>query len=205
MTKKKSWYAVKKGRKTGLFENWEDCKHQVMGYAGAEYKGFYSKEEAEMYLGIHSIDNIETDESNCPGRLIAYVDGSYIPNLRDRFSFGVVFIYKGKIETYAEKIVSPEEATMRNVAGEIHGAAYAMETCLKRGIPELDLYYDYAGIEKWCTGEWKANKKGTKALQNYYASVKNELTVHFHKVASHTGVIYNEMADRLAKSALEVK
>ena len=205
MTKKKSWYAVKKGWKTGLFENWEDCKHQVMGYAGAEYKGFYSKEEAEMYLGIHSIDNIETDESNCPGRLIAYVDGSYMPNQPDRFSFGVVFIYEGKMETYAEKIVSPEEATMRNVAGEIHGAAYAMETCLKRGISEMDLYYDYAGIEKWCTGEWKANKKGTKALQNYYASVKNELTVHFHKVASHTGVIYNEMADRLAKSALEVK
>ena len=26
--------------------------------------------------------------------------------------------------------------------------------------------------------------------------------VHFHKVASHTGVMYNEMADQLAKNAL---
>ena len=91
---------------------------------------------------------------------------------------------------------------MRNVAGEIHGAAFAMKNCLERGASVMELYYDYAGIEKWCTGEWKANKKGTKALKAYYDSIKNRLTVHFHKVPSHTGVKYNEMADQLAKGAL---
>ena len=205
MVRKKSWYAVRKGKKTGLFKDWEECRQQVIGYAGAEYKGFYSKEEAEQYLDVHSSNKVTTDASRDSGCMIAYVDGSYVPDQPDSFSFGVVFIYKDELETYAEKIVNPEEAAMRNVAGEIHGAAYAMETCLHKGIRELDLYYDYAGIEKWCTGEWKANKKGTKALQSYYASIKQELTVHFHKVESHTGVTYNEMADQLAKSALETK
>lgn len=68
-----------------------------------------------------------------------------------------------------------------------------------KGISEINLYYDYVGIEKWCTGEWKANKRGTKALREYYELIKGQLTVHFHKVASHTGVMYNEMADQLAK------
>ena len=46
------------------------------------------------------------------------------------------------------------------------------------------------------------NKPRTKAFRDYYASIKNELVVHFHKVESHTGVKYNEMADQLAKKAL---
>ena len=50
--------------------------------------------------------------------------------------------------------------------------------------------------------KWKANKRGTKALREYYELIKGQLTVHFHKVASHTGVMYNEMADQLAKNAL---
>lgn len=197
--KKKSWYAVKSGRKTGLFENWEDCKAQVIGYQGASYKGFFSKEEAMEYL--KPINKTAKKLANTGG-MIVYVDGSYIPTIPDAFSFGVVFIYQGIVETYGEKIIDKEEAQMRNVAGEIHGAVFAMKRCLEKGIAEIDLYYDYAGIEKWCVGEWKANKRGTRALQDYYNSIKDNLKIHFHKVASHTGVVYNEMADQLAKDAL---
>ena len=49
--KKKLWYAVKSGRKTGLFTSWDDCKLQVIGYPGASYKGFFTKEEAMEFLG----------------------------------------------------------------------------------------------------------------------------------------------------------
>ena len=176
--KKKLWYAVKSGRKTGLFTSWDDCKLQVIGYPGASYKGFFTKEEAMEFLGDVTDKKVKA------------------------LSFGVVFIHHGTVETYAEKIIDAEEAQMRNVAGEIHGAVFAMGKCLEKGISEINLYYDYVGIEKWCTGEWKANKRGTKALREYYELIKGQLTVHFHKVASHTGVMYNEMADQLAKNAL---
>ncbi len=49
--KKKLWYAVKSGRKPGLFTSWDDCKLQVIGYPGASYKGFFTKEEAMEFLG----------------------------------------------------------------------------------------------------------------------------------------------------------
>ena len=38
---KKKVYAVRNGRKTGLFMSWDDCKKQVDAYPGARYKSFY--------------------------------------------------------------------------------------------------------------------------------------------------------------------
>lgn len=67
-------------------------------------------------------------------RVAVYVDGSYIPTIPDTFSFGVVFIHHGTVETYAEKIIDAEEAQMRNVAGEIHGAVFAMGNVWKRDL-----------------------------------------------------------------------
>ena len=65
------------------------------------------------------------------------------------------------------------------------------------------VYYDYEGIEKWCTGAWKANKSGTKAYREYYRKISGQLKISFHKVRGHSGDTYNEMADKLAKKALK--
>ena len=49
---KKKFYAVRQGRKIGMFLTWDECKKQVMGYPGAIYKSFGTEEEAKEYLGI---------------------------------------------------------------------------------------------------------------------------------------------------------
>ena len=36
----KKYYAVKKGKTTGIFQTWEECRASVEGFSGAEYKGF---------------------------------------------------------------------------------------------------------------------------------------------------------------------
>lgn len=204
-SKKKSWYAVKKGRNPGLYTSWDECRKQVMGFAGALYKGFYTKEEAEAYLeGKEAAAFVKSkgEENSMPG-LSVYVDGSYMPFWPDRYSYGIVYLESGRVYTESKAFIDPENAQMRNVAGEVAGARRAMEYCMERGISEVHLFYDYKGIECWCVGEWKANKEGTKALKAYYDEVKGRLHVAFHKVKSHSGVKYNEMADRLAKKALE--
>jgi len=48
----KKYYAVLKGRKTGVFTSWEECEVQVKGLSGALYKSFKTMTEAEVYLGI---------------------------------------------------------------------------------------------------------------------------------------------------------
>jgi ribonuclease HI len=44
---KKKYYVVWSGLTTGIFDTWEDCKEQVTGYEGAQYKSFSDKGEAE--------------------------------------------------------------------------------------------------------------------------------------------------------------
>ncbi|HMY85263.1 MAG TPA: ribonuclease H family protein [Saprospiraceae bacterium] len=44
--KKPKFYVVWKGRNVGIFDTWDDCKAQVFGFEGAQYKSFDSREEA---------------------------------------------------------------------------------------------------------------------------------------------------------------
>ncbi len=131
----------------------------------------------------------------------AYVDGSFSPK-EAAFAYGAVLFWEGRTYTRCGKRMDEDLISMRNVAGEIVAAWRAMQFCVEHGIPRLELYYDYEGIEKWCTGVWKANRKGTQAYRNYYLKQKDRLEVSFVKVRAHTGVTFNEMADRLAKKAL---
>lgn len=56
---KNKYYAIRKGIKTGIFENWSDCQAATAGYSNAEFKSFSTLEEAENYL-----DNGMTPETN---------------------------------------------------------------------------------------------------------------------------------------------
>ncbi|BES64790.1 hypothetical protein SANA_12290 [Gottschalkiaceae bacterium SANA] len=198
----KKFYAVKSGRKTGIYESWEECKEQVDGFSGASYKSFPARKLACDFLGI--IDDVQTGiERSGIAEAIAYVDGSF-NNKSKEFSFGVIIFHDQIEERFAEIGSDPNLVAMRNVAGEIQGAEKAMKFCIENGIASLDLHYDYEGIEKWCTGEWKAKKEGTKAYKEFYNGIKNELSVNFIKVKSHSGDTYNELADELAKSALGI-
>lgn len=47
MSKEKKYYVVWKGRKTGIFSFWDECKKQINGFEGAQYKSFTHKTEAE--------------------------------------------------------------------------------------------------------------------------------------------------------------
>ena len=47
---KPKFYAVVKGRKSGIFPSWDECKEHVNEYPGAVFKGFKSHEECEKYL-----------------------------------------------------------------------------------------------------------------------------------------------------------
>lgn len=60
---KKKYYAVKAGRKTGIFQTWGECKKQVDGYSRAIFKSFSTMEEAEKYLyGKEKTQNTPKDD-----------------------------------------------------------------------------------------------------------------------------------------------
>ena len=169
----KKFYAVKNGKTPGIFETWDECKKSVDGYSGAVFKSFKTKDEALAFLGIESSSNsgipIDVDssiasDSSCVDGCIAsdsscataYVDGSYNIATKE-FGYGVVMFHNGEELHMSKSFSDAEMASMRNVAGEIFGSMAAMEYAVNHGITNLSIYYDYMGISKWCTGEWKAN------------------------------------------------
>lgn len=201
----KKYYAVREGKKIGVFETWAECEGQVKGYSGARYKKFSSYDEAVDFINASEDLSEEKDLSKLKDEeMVAYVDGSY--HKEDKYySYGaVLFTAEGK-ETYADKENYEDMVGMRNVAGEIRGAMYAMKRALEMGKNSLYLYYDYLGIEKWAIGEWKTNKIGTKKYKEYYDSIKGDLKVEFKKVKAHSGDEFNDEADRLAKEVLGIE
>lgn len=199
------YYAVRVGRVPGIYLNWNDCKKQVDGFKGAKYKSFLSAAEAADFLNNTGNTKIITDDNGRPvtdkENAVAYVDGSYNNNTKE-FSYGVVMFHDGSEVRMSEKVDDRELAEMRNVAGEIKGAEAAMQYALDNGVKKLVIYHDYEGIASWCLGHWKTNKKGTIAYKEFYDKIKDSVDVQFIKVKGHSGDVYNDLADTLAKSAV---
>ncbi|MDO4803254.1 MAG: ribonuclease H family protein [Lachnospiraceae bacterium] len=221
---KNRYYAVKKGKKEGIFESWQECREQVEGVSGAVYKGFATREEAQCFLAGDAryaedkADRLcgqryaeEKADGFCgqkegaavdPDHLTAYVDGSYDPHT-GRYAFGCIMITPSGEEIRESGSNDNEETKqLRNVAGEMLGAMYAVKWAEVNGFQSIDLYYDYEGIERWAAHEWKANTELTKKYADFMDDSARAITIRFHKVAAHTGVKYNEEADQLAKRAL---
>lgn len=208
---KKFYYAVKEGRNIGIFNTWDECKKQVIGFKGAKYKKFETVREAEEFISgsgneqafskIEDLDNLEDIDKDL---MISYVDGSYNIKTKEYGCGVVIFTNEGK-QTISKKGDNEEYSKSRNVAGEILGALESMEMAIKMGKKRLDLYYDYKGIEEWALGNWKTNNPLTKSYKLKYDGIKKSLDVRFNKVAAHTGDKYNEEADILAKKSIGVE
>ncbi len=196
------YYAVRNGRKNGIFESWQECKEQVDGFSSAEYKSFTKREDALSYLGVAGNETKVQPAADDVVR--AYVDGSY--NIETcAFSFGAVILAGAKELTFSEKYADSDLAGMRNVAGEIKGAEFVLKYCAENGIESVEIYHDYEGIAAWAEGRWKTNKDGTIAYKKLFDEISEKVAVKFVKVKGHSGDKYNDMADALAKEAIGVK
>lgn len=201
----KKYYAVRKGKKRGIFSDWDACRAVVEGYPEAEYKGVARLEEARAYLGEEAGEErvcAESEERPPRGTLLAYVDGSYDDSLK-KYAFGCVFILPdGSVRTKNGNGNHPRSLQQRNVTGEMLGAMYAVRVAMVSGFSKIEIRYDYEGIEKWVTGAWRSKNELT---QKYAMSMRQwgeKITICFTKVAAHSNVYYNEMADRVAKAGL---
>ena len=68
------FYAVKKGKKPGIYKSWDECKAQVDGYSGAVYKSFKILSEAEDFINDQKQVVCDVAEADT---MTVYVDGSY--------------------------------------------------------------------------------------------------------------------------------
>ncbi|MCC5889232.1 MAG: ribonuclease H family protein [Alkalibacterium sp.] len=195
----KKYYAVKKGRKKGVFTSWADTQKVISGYSNAEFKSFATLEEAKNYL-----DNTpQTIDTRDPELLCAYVDGSF-DKATKRYSYGVVLIKNNKIlTTIANSDNHSDYADSFQIAGECFGALNAIKWAINHDYDRIVIFYDYLGIEMWAKGNWRANKPVSKDYVAHFKKFSAKIKVDFVKVKAHSGIEYNELADQLAKDALK--
>lgn len=193
------FYAVKKGKKTGIFSTWDECKEQVTGFKGAVYKSFKTLSEAEAFLerNEEKIENIEEVDG-----VYAYIDGSF-DRVSGIYGSGVVIVDSDEKYEYKHAENREDYAQLHNVAGELEAAKFVMWYAVDKKIKEITLFYDYQGIEAWAVGDWKANLPYTQDYVKFYNKVKTAVKVNFVKVKAHTGIELNEVVDKLAKEAIE--
>lgn len=205
MTKRKNnFYAVKVGRQPGIYKTWDECKKQVNGFSGALYKGCQTKREAEEFLSGKPMVNTDAKQSSaCEDvDVTIYVDGSFDADT-NVYGYGFIAIFRnGTIKEFYGANNNTDTARIRNVAGEMLGTMFAVKYAKNKKCKSVKICYDYAGIERWVKGYWRAKNKFTAGYIDYMKKHSKEINILFEKVDAHTGVEFNERADQLAKYAV---
>lgn len=163
MAKKKKFYVVWKGKHPGIFESWADCKAQIDGVKGAQYKSFSTFAEAKKafngnYLEYKGKSKSKTELT--PEELLKIGDPNYNSIAVDAASSGNPgkMEYRG-VDTKTKRVLfhqGPFEQGTNNV-GEflalVHGLAF-----LKQQKSERILYSDSRIAIGWV----RKKKCGTK-------------------------------------------
>lgn len=196
---KVEYYAVRKGKNTGLFTSWDTVRELTENYPNAEFKSFVDYNTAMSYL------QETVYEEGIPDVYYAYVDGS---NLGDgsKYSGSAVIVYNNEVVFEVSVFGDhPDFLPKRNIAGELMGALLAIQWAIENKIFQLYICHDYVGVGKWATGEFKARDQLAKMYKERIdVCIGAGMDLKFIKVDGHTGHVFNERADWLAKEVLGI-
>lgn len=200
---RKKFYAVKKGHSTGVFDSWDECKTAVEGFSGAEYKSFESEDEAMAYIeDVDIVMNNDIIPRLKEGKVVAFTDGSYDAT-KNKYGSGVCIFAPDHESIELSSWGNNEKYTdLRNVAGEIIAVLNAVDWAWKNGYDQMTVFYDYEGIGKWASGDWRPQTTLSSYYKRYIDEKNEIISIEFVKVSGHSNNTYNDRADKLAQSAV---
>lgn len=196
-------YAVKKGRKTGIFYTWPECEAQVKNYENPIFKGFQSEEEALIWLvkggtpvgakkkTTEEVPNKENfnaetyfledhlDTNVLPPEMpknYAFVDGSFNEHCNGKavYGFGGIVHVNGEDVYISGNGCEAEFVSSRQIPGEVFGSIAAIRKAIELGAEHLVIFYDYAGIGHWATSGKRW--KAEKPIAKEYVRLYDELS-----------------------------
>ncbi|MEO9512240.1 MAG: ribonuclease H family protein [Flavobacteriaceae bacterium] len=176
MGTKRKFYVVWKGKRPGIYESWDDCKAQIEGFKGAQYKSFQDFPEAKKAFNSNYLEYKGKSKSKkelTPEELLKIGDPNYNSISVDAASSGNPgrMEYQG-VDTKTKKKLfkqGPFEQGTNNI-GEflalVHGLAF-----LKNNNSTRVLYSDSRIAMGWV----RKKKCGTKLKKNAKNKVLFEL------------------------------
>jgi len=217
------FYVVKQGRTPGIYTTWAECLRQVDKFAGAVYKSYKTRAEAEEAFGSNFLTTraaktttkkktSDISKSDAPSvsmdgiRLHIYCDGACSGNPGKAGSGLAIYEDEKKpILMYggADLIGTNNTAELKAL---LKALELAVETQHEKVAILSDSKYSIECVVNWAYG-WK--KKGwtkqggeiknldlIKTAHALYDGIKDKVVISH--VRGHAGVEGNELADRMA-------
>ena len=165
----KKFYVVWKGHKTGVFKTWNECKRQIDGFTGAEYKSFLKEDEAleaytknyEDYKGKNtkkpSLSALEKKAYGKPNLNSISVDGAC--NNKGRAEYQGVYT-DTRTELFKEGPFKKGTNNIMEFLALVHALAY----CKKNKL-ELPIYSDSRIAINWVQKKY-INTKVERSSEN---------------------------------------
>ena len=228
----RKFYVVWSGRTTGVFTDWATTQRAVDKYAGARFKSFATRAEAEQAFARGAYARIPRERSSgqkagTPDSerramhtahqfdVNIYCDGACEPNPGNAGS-GIVVYRAGKLVQLWFGLYNPMGTNNTAELNALYHALGMAEAEIKTG-NTVEVCSDSAYAIN-CICSWAPNweKKGWKKpggeiknleiIQDCYAiyrRIKQELKLTH--VAAHVGTEGNELADRMAMLGVQLK
>ncbi|CEN83118.1 RNAse H family protein [[Clostridium] sordellii] len=233
------YYAVKVGKKPGIYKTWDECKEQVNKFPGAIYKSFKTLEEAEKFSRVKTSFNenknnklnnsakkadikkegdlkpirssanvkyfekyIEPETIKDDFDFIAFVDGSY-DRVSKTFGSGIAVLDLENDTIEEFKVAGNDKWDQWNIVGEIEASKFAIKLGYEKELKKICIYHDLKNIALWASGSWQAKNEYTQDYVRYVEKYSENMKITFIKVKGHSCNKYNDIADRLAREAIE--
>jgi ribonuclease HI len=228
----KKFYVIWAGRVPGIYTDWPTAQKQVMKFAGAKYKSFTSKAEAEAAFsegkvaaagagsktsGASSKTSRGNNLSAPPIKtdVVIYCDGGCDPN-PGKAGSGVAVYQDDQLIQLWYGVFNPNGT---NNTAELSALFYSLQLAqhaTEQGLSAqilCDSMYSIQCIRDWATG-WEKNgwKKKTGEIKNLdiikpayalYNEIKDKVLLSH--VKAHAGTEGNELADRMTMVAVARK
>jgi len=224
------FYAVKKGRISGIYTSWSECQKQTSGFSGAIYKSFTKRGDAEAYLSKDKNEITINDQEEFDklmrdlNTVMVFTDGSERPSVNHKGS-GAYCNYNGKdyflSVTCTNDIVTKYNITtgieiLSNPTMEFLAVAevlcrFISVNCVfnRKNKLKLVIWSDYLGCKEWLSREWNTEAEYTTKIKNNCLVMidylkKKGVDVFVGHIKGHTKGLWfshgNDMSDKAAKS-----
>ncbi|XP_071510158.1 ribonuclease H1-like [Diadema antillarum] len=115
----RSFYAVRRGRRTGVYLTWDECKNQVHGFAGARYKKFGTEDEAWGFVSGTDDKGSGVSTSSQPKLLTETLSSGYSCPIKT---------FKRSHSTDAEPAVRAKRKTIQQPSASEHASGLVVYT-----------------------------------------------------------------------------
>ncbi|XP_053315855.1 ribonuclease H1 [Spea bombifrons] len=205
-------YAVRRGRRPGVYDSWEECKAQVDRFPSARYKKFPSSHEARNFVESDDASSSSSSSYHPYGQRTeqqaVYTDGCCSRN-GQHGARGGIGVYWGP--NHSLNVSERLEGRQTNQRAEIEAASRALEQAREHNMRAINIHTDSKftinGATKWVPS-WKQNGWKTSAGHDVvnkqdFQKLDNlcqGMDVTWTYVPGHRGNGGNEMADQLARN-----